>query len=207
LIDAAEAVDAALSTQPDYPTALLARGRVLLAQSRSSDAVVVLRRAARFNPLPEYQWALADALRLNRLDSEADGVEHDLIERGAQTDPRTLALFLATRRTSSETALALTEGELLVRGDVFTQDARAWALAAAGRTDEARAAMRLALAENTRDARLYLHAGVIAWAAGHRADARRWLARADALRATLLPSERDELHRSEIARTYTNRGE
>ena len=93
LIDAAEAVDAALSTQPDYPAALLARGRVLLAQSRPSDAVVVLRRAARFNPLPEYQWALADTLRLNGLDGEADSVEHDLIGRGAQTDPRTLACF------------------------------------------------------------------------------------------------------------------
>jgi Flp pilus assembly protein TadD len=100
-----------------------------------------------------------------------------------------LALFLATRGERVETALALTERELVQRADIFTQDARAWALAAGGRIDEAHAAMTRALAENTEDARLFLHAGVISASRGQPADATRWLAKAHALRTTLLPSE------------------
>ena len=41
--------------------------------------------------------------------------------------------------------------------------------------------------------RLFLHAGVIHAAAGHHAEARRWLTRAAQLRSTLLPSEADQL--------------
>jgi tetratricopeptide (TPR) repeat protein len=168
LSDAARAADAALSAQPDYPAALLARGRVLLARHRPAEAVGALRRAAALSPLPDYQWALADALRLRGLDQEAASVEHDLIARGAELDPRTLALFLATRGTAPGDAVTLTERELQRRGDVFTHDPRAWALFAPGRTDEAYAAMSRALAEETQDARLFLHAGVIAASAGAR---------------------------------------
>ncbi|MBO0797311.1 MAG: tetratricopeptide repeat protein, partial [Blastocatellia bacterium] len=55
--------DEALHTQADYAPALLARGRILLAENRNSEAIPVLEHAAQLNPLPEYQWALADALR------------------------------------------------------------------------------------------------------------------------------------------------
>jgi tetratricopeptide (TPR) repeat protein len=192
---AGQALDAALSFQPAYPAALLARGRVLLALERPADAVGALAEAARLNPLPEYQWALADALRRRSLDREAEAVERDLVTRGAESDPRTLALFLATRHIETQQALTLSEHELLVRQDVFTEDAHAWALAAAGRTDEARAAMGRALAANTDDGRLFLHAGVIAASAGQRVEARRWLARAESFHMTLLPSELDTLRR------------
>ena len=62
--EALESCSAALVLRSDYPPALLARGRVLLALHRPADAVVELKRAAELNPLPEYQWALADALTL-----------------------------------------------------------------------------------------------------------------------------------------------
>jgi tetratricopeptide (TPR) repeat protein len=193
--DAERAIDAALSFQPEYAAALLARGRVLLAAGRPVDAVDPLERAANLNPLPEYQWALADALRRSGLDDRASSVEQQIIARGAAVDPRTLALFLATRRIETARALELTERELQVRADVFTHDAHAWALAAAGRFDDARISMTRALAEHTKDARLFLHAGVIAAGAGRQAEARQWFARADALHATLLPSELDLLPR------------
>jgi Flp pilus assembly protein TadD len=96
---------------------------------------------------------------------------------------------------------------LTVRHDVFTEDARAWALTAAGRLDEARTAMERALSEHTRDARLFLHAGVIAASTGRRADARRWFSQADALRSTLLPSELDLLHRYESVATRNHAGD
>jgi tetratricopeptide (TPR) repeat protein len=202
-----QATDAALSFQPDYAAALLTRGRILLAQHRSEEAVRAFERAMNLNPLPEYQWALADALRARGLEREAASVEQRLLQDGPVSDPRTVALFLATRRTNAQQALLLTERELTVRRDVFTQDARAWALAAAGRLDEARAAMDLALSEHTRDARLFLHAGVIATSSGRRGDAGRWLSQAEALRSTLLPSELDLLHANRIVSTSNHPGE
>jgi tetratricopeptide (TPR) repeat protein len=195
LRDAARAADAALAYQPDYAAALHTRGRVLLAMQQPAEALDALRSAARLHPLPEYQWTLADALRLRGLEAEADVVEADLKTRGAQTDPRTLALFLATRRASGSTAVKLAEEELKTRADVFTLDALAWALFAEDRVDEARGFMTRALGEGTRDGRLFLHAAAITKSAGRKEEARQWLKRAEETRTILLPSERDALAR------------
>ena len=193
LEDAARAADSALSYQPDYAAALLMRGRVFLAMKKAADAVTAFSRAAQLNPLPEYQWALGDALRLHGDHERADQVESELTSRGAEADARTVALFLATRRAAITKAIALAERELQTRADVFTLDALAWSLAAAGRTAEAQVTMTRALAEGTEDGRLFLHAGVIAAAEDRGAEARKWLRKAEALRSTLLPSELDEL--------------
>jgi tetratricopeptide (TPR) repeat protein len=193
LADAARAADSALSYQPDYAAALLMRGRVFLAMKKTADAVAAFSRAAQLNPLPEYQWALGDALRLHGDHEQADLVERELTSRGAEADARTVALFLATRRAAVTQAIALAERELQTRADIFSLDALAWSLAAAGRTAEAQVTMTRALAEGTEDGRLFLHAGVIAAAGDRRAEARKWLKKAEALRSTLLPSELDEL--------------
>ena len=193
--EALAAAETALRHQPGYAAAQLARGRVLLAMNRRAEAVPVLREAAHLNPLPEYQWLLADVLRLEGLVSEAEDVERELMTRGSIGDPRTHALFLATRRVLVPRALALTEQELQARADVFTIDAHAWALAANGRIAEAHQRISRALAEGTQDARLFLHAGVISAAAGRDREARQWLDRAERLRPMLLPSEADELAR------------
>jgi tetratricopeptide (TPR) repeat protein len=190
---AARATEAALAFRPEYPAALLTRGRVLLAEQRYDVAVQALERAAALNPLPEYQWTLADALRRIGRDQQAASIEQQLLERGPSSDPRTVALFLATRRVDPAQSLSLTEQELAVRRDVFTEDARAWALAGAGRFDEASAAMGRALSAHTNDARLFVHAGVIAASTGRHRDARRWFAQANRFRFTLLPSELDIL--------------
>ena len=103
--------------------------------------MTALTRAASLNPLPEYQWILADALRASGRAADAAAVERELVARGTASDPRTVALYLATRGENASTALSLAEAELDVRADVFTLDAHAWALAANGRTAEARAAI------------------------------------------------------------------
>src|SRR6185503_2060597 len=118
-----------------------------------------------------------------------------------------VALFLATRSIDQRQALDLAERELTVRRDVFTEDAHAWALASARRFDEAGAAMKRALSAHTNDARLFLHAGVIAASMGHRAEARRWLAQAHKLRSTLLPSELDILLNYQTVSTSKHIGE
>ena len=193
--DAAAAAERALTDQPDYAAALLAQGRILLATNRRDVALKAFRRAAALNPTPEYEWILADALRLQGLGTEAEEVERQLMDRGSATDPRTLALFLATRRIEPDSALSLTEDELRARADIFTLDAHAWALAANGRIDEAAHEMTRALREGTEDARLFLHAAVINRAAGRHRDAQRWFKKADRLRSLLLPSESIELRK------------
>ena len=183
----------ALSLQNNYPPMLLLKGKILLAQNRLGEAVDALQNAVKLNPLPEYQWTLAEALRVAGKEKEASEVEAQLCQRGANSDPRTLALYLGTRHESPETALRLARAELDSRSDVFTHDALAWSLAAAGKLTEAHSEMQRALAEGTQDARLFFHAGIIALEAGHAADAERWLRKAGELSHLLLPSECNEL--------------
>jgi tetratricopeptide (TPR) repeat protein len=183
----------ALSLQKNYPPTLLLRGKMLLSENKFSEAVEALQRAAKSNPLPEYQWTLAEALRAAGHENEAFAIETQLRRHGATSDPRTLALFLATRHESAKTALRLAEAELDSRGDVFTHDALAWSLAAAGNLTDAHSEMQRALAEGTEDGRLYFHAAMIASEAGHAAEAQCWLGKAKSLSHLLLPSERNEL--------------
>jgi tetratricopeptide (TPR) repeat protein len=194
--NAQRACEIALGLQNDYAPALLARSRVLMAENRNAEAAQIMRRAARINPLPEYQWLLAEALRAAGRDDEARAAEDKLKETGAAEDPRTLALFLATRGEQPDSALTLIEQEIRARNDVFTLDALAWALAASGRLNEARQPMQRALAEGTKDARLFYHAGSIAAMNGQKHEARLMLNRAAAIKQMLLPSEREELSRA-----------
>ncbi len=188
----AEASDKAA---PDYAPALLARGRALLALQRTEEAIGSLQSAARLDPLPEYQWWLADALRLGHRLTEAAAVEAKLKARGAMSDPRTFALFLATRQEDTASAVSLARAELEQRADVFTHDALAWALAANGELAAAAASIRHALSENTRDARLLLHAGEIARLQRDSAKAAGYFAAARLISGTLTPSERALLER------------
>ena len=159
---ALRASSVALGSQAGYAPALLVRSRVLLATERNDAAIDTLWAALARNPIPEYQWLLADSLRLAGRGEQAAQIEDQLKKRGAQEDPRTLALFLATRGEQTHNALRLAKLELDSRTDVFTWDAHAWALHRAGRTDEAQPAIEQALAEGTQDARLFYHAGAIA---------------------------------------------
>jgi len=190
----------ALALCPEYPPALLLSGRMLLAERKSAEAVPLLTRAARLVPLPEYQWTSAEALEAAGQSMEARAVEKELRRRGAAADPRTFAVFLATRGETLETALRLAKTELESRQDVFTHDAMAWVLAAASHTQEAWQQMEQALAEGTQDGRLCFHAAVIASRGGDQGKALVWLTKAQKLRHLLLPSEREQLEQLSISR-------
>jgi len=179
--------DAALSLQADYAPAVLTKARILLAKKRTDEALVQFKRAADLNPLPEYQWALADVMHMT--DSVGANEVEAQINQSSE-DPRTVSLYLATRGDDPERALQLAEQEIKNRQDVFTHDALAWALAASGRTKEARTEVDKALAEGTKDARLYLHAGLITAQVGDYNQARRFLEQAQAIQQMLFPSER-----------------
>jgi tetratricopeptide (TPR) repeat protein len=192
---AEQACETALACRPDYPPALLLRGRILMAQDHTPEAAKLLRQAAVLNPLPEYQWTLLEALHSAGCPSEAAEVETQLVAQGERTDPRTFSVYLSTQGAGLESALRLAEKEIEERQDVFTYDALAWALLANGRDSEAWSAMQRALAECTVDARLFLHRAVIAARIRHK-DAGRWLAQAQDLSPLLLPSERKHLEQS-----------
>jgi tetratricopeptide (TPR) repeat protein len=183
----------ALEWQSNYPPALLLRGRMLLAEGQMEEALESLVPAAAANPLPEYQWTLADALRAANRAEEAAKVEAQLARSGVGEDPRTFALFLATRRENPSVARALAEHELTQRADVQTHDALAWALAACEQWDDAARESALALAEGTVDARILFHAGIIAAKRSRKDEARRLLEKAEGIQQMLLPSERERL--------------
>ena len=125
--------------------------------------------------------------RSNRID-EAVAVERQLVAAGRRRSAHARPLSVDAARGRRQ-SLDLARRELENRSDIFTLDALAWALASAGKIDEASALMARALAEGTQDARLFLHAAVIAAADGRPADAARWQRKASKLRFMLLPSE------------------
>lgn len=186
-------LDRATQFAPDYAPALLMRGRALLALGQTEEAVVPLTAAAEASPLPEYLWTLADALRNTGRDADAERVEAKLRASGATSDPRTFALFLASRGHYTAIALKLASGELANRQDIFTYDAIAWSQFASGNIVEAHANMTRALAEGTQDARLFYHAGAIAAAAGDARAALEFNTKAHRLELVLSPSERHQL--------------
>lgn len=186
-------IETALKLQADYPPALLLRGRMLLAAGNATGAIVPLERAAQLNPLPEYQWALAEALRAKGGVADAEAVERLIVARGPASDARGCSIFLATRRENSDLAVKLAERELSERADIFSHDALAWALAAKGEWMNAAVHMKAALAHETPEPRLWLHAGVIAFHTSQRGDALRWLRQAEQAKARLLPGETERL--------------
>ncbi len=193
LPQAAAACETALELMPQYAPALLMKGRVLLAQERASAAIPFLQEAARQNPLPEYQWTLADALRAEKRDTEAQAVEATLQTKGAIEDPRTYALYLATRAGDTAQAVKLAESELNARQDLHSYDALAWTLLRSGQTAAAWQNIEKALATGTQDARLHFHAAAIAQAHGLKAQASKHFKQARKGSASLLPSERAQL--------------
>ena len=192
---AAASAARALELVPDFVPALLLQGRLLLAAGRPLDALTPLARANSLLPLPEPRWIYAEALREAGRATDATEVEDRLVREGMAEDPRTVALFLATRGLDSVTALRLAQAELGVRGDGMTHAANALALSRAGRMEEAEVQGSAALAEGTVDARLLLYAGRVAALAGQPVAAD-LLQRAGRLSPLLLPSERRLLHDS-----------
>jgi tetratricopeptide (TPR) repeat protein len=185
--------ETALGYVQNYPAALLLKARVLTAESNAEASIPLLQEAARRAMLPEYQWVLADTLREAGRTSEAEAVERDLLNSGATNDPRTFAIYLATRGGNPKKALAFAEAELTNRADVFTLDAMAWALKANGRLAESREYSQKSLREGTCDARLFYHAGSIALSSGDDLGALTWFKRAEAIKQMLMPSERNDL--------------
>lgn len=194
LAAARETAERAAAALPDYAPALFALARAELAEGNNAGGVALLERAVELHRSPEYQWWLADVRRDAGDRVAAKKIEEDLRAHGEAADPRTTALFLATRKETAASALRLARAELANRADVFTRDALAWALHANGEPEAAAIEMRLALREGTRAARLLFHAGEIALANGRGDEALSYFRQAERGLESLTPSERARLH-------------
>ena len=193
--EAAWSAQRALELVPDFPAALVLQARVLASEGKNTEAVPVLQRAVTAAPLPENQWFLADVARAAGNEKLAVATEEAIRQRGKAEDPRSFALYSATRNQDAQEALRVARAELGTRKDIFTHDAIAWAALSAGDLIEAKSSMERALAEKTNDARLYYHAGKIALATGDAPRAHEFFAKSAAIQQTLLPSERADLTR------------
>jgi len=93
---------------------------------------------------------------------------------------RAWGLFLLDHATTGDVkrVLAKTRIEMRTRRDIYGYDLLAWGLHKQGRDRDARGAMMHALSQNTEDAQLYYHAGMIEGALGNNAAARAYLDRA-----------------------------
>ena len=180
----------------DYPAALLLKSRFLLAADKIAEAVAPAQRAAQINPLPEFQWALADTLRAAGRADEAAKVEATLSTPARRTIRERLRCSWPHAASKLNSRSNSAQRELQDRADIFTHDALAWALAAAGRHEEAWPHMEKALAEGTIDARLFTHAGVLAAKLG----------RTSRSRVVAHQSPRSPAHVAPLGTTATRRG-
>lgn len=178
--EAEQEYDRALYLFPDYPLALAAKARALIAGGRLAEAATLYERAQSRVPLPEIAAALGDLYQ--RLGSaDAARRQYDLVEfiernsAASGTYSRQLAMFWADHDLRLDEALTIAQRERSVRQDIYTCDALAWILYKNNRLDEAKASITEALRLGTRDARLFYHAGVIYQGLGDRTNAARYL--------------------------------
>jgi tetratricopeptide (TPR) repeat protein len=174
----------ALVRFPGYVHALAALGRVAAAHGRYARAAALYGKAVEILPLPQYEAALGDVLRLaGRKDEAAQAygvvasIERLLDANGVRTELET-ALFDLDHDRDLAGALARAREAHRERRSIDGEDVLAWALYKNGLCDEALVHSRRALRLGTRDALKLFHRGMIELCVGLPADGRASLRRA-----------------------------
>jgi tetratricopeptide (TPR) repeat protein len=178
---------AALRLLPGYVYATDQLARVEAARGRYSRAIALERRAVEAVPLPQFVGQLADLLdrvgrkgEARRQVATVKAIDRLLGANGVRTDLEA-AVFDADRRLGVATLVERARRARADRPSVYGDDALAWALARAGRCDEALSWSQRALRLGTRDALLWFHRAEIERCRGNRGAARTWARRALAL--------------------------
>jgi tetratricopeptide (TPR) repeat protein len=179
---------AGLTAQPNDYRLLSALARLAAVESRWSDAIRYGDEAIAQNLDPATLGILADAH--TALGDTARGREYArALDVAVRSQPaayhRAWSLFLLDHGRQTATVTRKVNEELKTRRDVYGYDLAAWSLYKQGRFADARRAMTRALAQGTRDAQLFYHAGRIEQASGHAAAADSLLAQARALNPSL----------------------
>jgi len=192
--DAAEKLfQQALTSFPNYPSALGDLAQVRIAQKRYAEAVVLLQQRYQDAPHSENLYDLAETLQLAGRDTEAKKAFADFetksLAEASRNDnsPRELVFYYADHAHQPSKALKVAQQEFAWRHDVYTLDAYAWALHVNGQDAEARKQIETALAVGIRDSKIFAHAGEIALKLGDRTAAQNYLQEA----VSLQPSDRN----------------
>jgi tetratricopeptide (TPR) repeat protein len=175
---------AALEEYPGYYRGLAGLAKVRAAQGRYTDAVDLFKKAIAAVPYPEYAAALGDVYQKLGNEQEAKK-QYELVEFigylsqiNQQIHNRDLALFYADHNLKNSESLELARKELEVRHDIYSWDVLAWSLYKNGKIPEAADAISHALAQGTKDAQLFFHAGMIYENLGDSAKAKSYLRQA-----------------------------
>ncbi len=190
----------ALAIFPDDAKAYNVLARIYCAQHRWREALAAATRGSDLVPLPETLGYKADAQRSlgNR---EGARETEDLIgavERIGDAygvNDRAIAVYESEHREHLDDAVRIARRDLASRDDLFAEDTLAWSLAMDGQWTSARQHAEKSVSTNIEDSRVQFHAGVIALATGHRAEARERLQRALAVNPQFHPSYADEARR------------
>ncbi len=191
--EAGDMFEAALAEVDDYVPAMLGLAHVRAALGDLDEAIVLTERAAAAVPQLGTVAFLGD-LYAARGNADAAEVQYELVDRIHEVDvangsaiDRQWVLFAADHHRRLDEATRIARAEIAERIDVYGRDALAWALFRSGDADGAWVEAQAAIQLGTPDARIALHAGMIAAARGDPAVARRLLDTALAAPAALSP--------------------
>ena len=175
---------AALRVLPGYPAARLEVARIEATRGRMGRALAEARRAA--EAIPTQAAVALYAELLDRAGRRAEArrqretisvIDRLLAANGVQVDLES-AVHRADYRIQPARTVELARQARAARPSVYGDDALAWALARAGRCDEALPLAESALRLGTKDPLLYFHRGYAEGCAGDRAAMREWYRRA-----------------------------
>jgi tetratricopeptide (TPR) repeat protein len=178
---------AALAKFDNYYLALAGLGKIRAAQGDYEAAIKLYEHATTIIPQPDFLAALGDVYTVagqpDKAQRQYDTVEYigQLAAINQQIYNRQLANFYADHNLHLDKALKLATTELQLRRDIYGFDAAAWAYYKNGHFSQAQEMIVQAMRLGTRDAKLYYHAGMIARANSHLADAKRLLTEALAI--------------------------
>jgi len=153
---------------PNYPLAVIGRGKVRAARGDREGALAIYLEQLKRTPTLDLAARIGD---LYATRGDAAQSEHyyqlaeDLAGPGVVQTEANLALYLADHDRKLSDAVTIAEAVAAKRHDIFTEDALAWAYYKAGRLTDADAASQLALRTGTRDEALLARAARIRAAA------------------------------------------
>jgi tetratricopeptide (TPR) repeat protein len=193
VLPAAQLLHTALAATPHNYHVLAALGKIKAAQQDYDAAIDYYKRASASAPQLEVVIALGDLYRLagqaeaaNKQDALVD-VIHQLNTANGVRDDIHMARFYADREQHLSTALQSAEAVYKTRPNVFVADTLAWCYYKNGRYEEARKAVKKALSQNTPDAMILFHAGMIYAKLGEHTTAQKYLYQALSLHANFHP--------------------
>ncbi|MDD1612164.1 MAG: hypothetical protein LUQ57_03390, partial [Methylococcaceae bacterium] len=161
------------------------------AQRNFDAAIEQYRKLAICSPRPEFYQALGDLYLYIGKPALAEPWHDRALaaylasaRRGETQYYHHLATFYADSRMDGPEAVKWAKKDSLLRSNVMTQDALAWALYRNGQYAEALEESKKATAGNWQDAHLYFHAAMIHMAAGQTQAGKAYLQKASAINAS-----------------------